>query len=123
MAALHWTAWLLLAWPLRPPDPGGSSGPHFCLLGLSLAHRCEADAMLPVPANAVKWPRAMFVPILQKKKLWLRGMCLSEVTQQEEQSWDSSQARLSSPRPCLPPTQAPAPKVHRGRPCSLRDQW
>lgn len=88
-----------------------------------MAPRREADAMSPVPASAVKWPGGMFVPILQKKKLRLRGMCLSELAQQEEQSWDSSPARLSSPRPCLPQPQAPAPEVHRRRPCSLRDQW
>lgn len=120
MAAPHWAAWLLLARPLSRPDPGGSSGARCCLPGLSLAHGCEADATSPVPAGAVTWPGGLSTPILQKETLRLRGMCLSEVTQQ---SWDSSPARLSSPRPCLPRPQAPAPKVHRGRPCSLTDQW
>lgn len=120
MAAPHWAAWLLLARPLSRPDPGGSSGARCCLPGLSLAHGCEADATSPVPAGAVTWPGGLSAPILQKETLRLRGMCLSEVTQQ---SWDSSPARLSSPRPCLPRPQAPAPKVHRGRPCSLTDQW
>lgn len=55
MAAPHWAAWLLLARPLSRPDPGGSSGARCCLPGLSLAHRCEADATSPVPAGAVTW--------------------------------------------------------------------
>lgn len=38
------------------------------------------------PSLCLAWPGGIFVPILQKSKLRLRGMCPSSVTQQEEQS-------------------------------------